>query len=101
MRVLQTWWRSLVWVSRDNPPHLVEAVMLGMALITLGLWWVQQTWTYIPLFSSYSIGAIALILVRETITPSHYARFNRVIALLALMLLLAGLGAYCTRVWPV
>lgn len=100
MRVLQGWWRSLVWVSRDNPPQVVEAVMLLMALLTLGLWWFQPTWAYIPLFSSYSVGAIALMLVRETINPSYYARLNRVIAIAALVLLLLGLGAYCTHVLP-
>jgi multisubunit Na+/H+ antiporter MnhE subunit len=83
--------------GRYNPPQLVEAAMLALAAGVFLLWWLRQDWPYLVLYFSYVIGAIASILVRETIAPSPHSRPIRFTALLSLIVLLSGVGFYTLR----
>jgi multisubunit Na+/H+ antiporter MnhE subunit len=96
MRNLQTWWAVVVFTSRYSPPRLVEAVMLLLAIFLCLIWCFVQKWPYLILCLSYILGAIALILARETVTPSAQTHKIRTTAMLSLVVLLVSLGLYLT-----
>ncbi|EKQ68172.1 hypothetical protein OsccyDRAFT_2691 [Leptolyngbyaceae cyanobacterium JSC-12] len=98
MRQLGDWWNGIVDSSWTTPPRVVEATMLFLALIVLGVWWIRQEWQYLVLTLSYILGAIASILARETVAPSIHACTVRLAALISLVALLSSAGVYAVRV---
>lgn len=97
MRHLRSWWYAFAALSRSNPPQLVEAIMLSLALIVFVFWWILQDWQYLVLYLSYILGAIASILVREIIRPSAETTRIRAMAIISLLLLLSGVSIYTSQ----
>ncbi len=101
MRRWRGWWRDLVLASQQNPPRLVESVMLVLAVILCAAWFVLQSWQLLFLWLSCIIGAIASILVREFMAPSPQTRQIRLAAIFSLALLLSLTSFYFDRAFHV
>jgi multisubunit Na+/H+ antiporter MnhE subunit len=97
MRQWQRWQQNLALVCRQNPPQLVESVMLLLGLILCPVWMVLQSWQYLVLCLSYIVGAIASILVREWLAPSPFTHQIRFTALFSLGLLVSVVSFYLVR----
>ncbi|QZZ21418.1 hypothetical protein J5X98_02760 [Leptothermofonsia sichuanensis E412] len=98
MRLWQRWQHNLMAVWHQNPPQLVEGVMLLLSLILCFAWLILQNWQYLVLCLSYIIGAIASILAREWVSPSPWTHQVRLTALVSLGLLLSGVSFYVVSV---
>lgn len=97
MRRLRFWWLGIVLVSRYNPPQVVAATMLLLAMILCVVWWVNQGWPYLALCLSYILGAIAAILASEAVAPSPQTHRVRLTAVASLIVLLSAAGFYLVR----
>jgi hypothetical protein len=98
MRRLQFWWYGILLVSRFNPPQVVAAVMLMLALGLCVTWWVTQGWPYLTLCISYIVGAITAILASEMVAPSPQTHQVRLTAIGSLVVLLSAASFYLVRV---
>lgn len=85
MRPWRVWWQNLLWISRQDPPHLVEGMMGILGIILLFVWIWQQRWPYLILSLSYVTGMASMLFVRELIAPTSQQRLAQVIALLTIM----------------
>ncbi len=94
MRRLQFWWYGILLVSRYNPPQIVAATMLTLAMILCGVWWIDPKWPYLTLFVSYIWGAIAITLAGEIVSPSPQTHQVRLIAVACLIVLLSAASFY-------
>lgn len=94
MRRLRLWWQTLSLSGQYSPPHLVEAIMLALAMGLCGVWYWQQQAPYLILCISYILGAIASIMAREWTAPSPQTDSIRFVVGSCLMLLLVCLGLY-------
>lgn len=98
MRGLGFFWYNLSRLGQQSPPQLIEAVMLLLAMPLSLIWYLLHSWPYLVLSLSYIVGAIASILVRESISPSSHSQTVRMTAILSLLLLLSGVGLYLAKV---
>lgn len=97
MRRLRLWWQTLSRSGQYSPPHLVEAIMLALAMALCGVWYWRQQAPYLILCISYILGAIASIMAREWIAPSPQTHRIRLVVGSCLMLLLICVGLYWGR----
>lgn len=97
MRRLQSWWLGIVLVCRYNPPQVVAATKLLLAMILCIVWWVNQEWPYLTLCLSYILGAIAAILASEVVAPSPQTHRVRLTAIVSLVVLLSAASVYLVR----
>ncbi len=97
MRQWQFWWHSVTLASRQCPPRFVEAVMLVLAAMFCAVWFVSPQWYYLVLVLSYITGAIASILVRESIAPSSHTQQVRLTAVLSFVLFLSLTSLYVAK----
>lgn len=92
------WLQTLVLAGQENPPRLVEILMLFLALVLLAFlfffWQDPHQRPYLVLSLSYGIGASASLLVRETFSHPPRLRFTRVGAISAIALLLLTVGLW-------
>lgn len=98
MRGLSFFWYGLWQLGQQSPPQLIEAVMLLLAIPLSLIWYLLHSWPCLVLSLSYIVGAIASILVRESISPSSHSQSVRMTAILSLLLLLSGVGLYLAKV---
>ncbi|MFM7449557.1 MAG: hypothetical protein ACKO24_13290 [Leptolyngbyaceae cyanobacterium] len=97
MRGLNVFWSGLWLLGQQSPPQLIEAVMLLLAIPLSLIWYLLHSWPCLVLSLSYIVGAIASILVRESISPSSHSQTVRMTAILSLLLLLSGVGLYLAK----
>ncbi len=71
--------------------------MLLLALAFCGAWFLTQNLFYLILCLSYITGAIASILVRESVAPSAHTHQIRLTALFSLGLLIAVVSFYAAK----
>jgi hypothetical protein len=82
MRILNFWWRSLVFSTQYNPPEFVELMMTSLTMALLVSWEFTNAWPYLVLSSSLALGAAVSMWVRELIAPSPHPRVVKVLAVL-------------------
>lgn len=99
MRFWQRWYNNLQRACQQNPPRVVEAIMLILAIVLLLFliftWQGLEQWPYLILSLCYCLGASVSLLVREThcygqqpqVTPT--AVFMGAIALVLVVSLIA------------
>ncbi|MGV0023752.1 hypothetical protein [Phormidesmis priestleyi] len=80
MRHWRQFWHTLGLLGQYNPPQIVEAVMLMLAALLVMIWASERSVPYLLLSWIYTVGACALIVVRETVIPSAHAKLNQAIA---------------------
>lgn len=93
-RLVQFWSNTLIRSSQSNPPVFIEGLMLLLAMAFLPLWLFAQKWPYLLLCCSYILGASMSIFVRESILPSSQSHRNRILVLLASIVLLLAVCAW-------
>jgi hypothetical protein len=86
MRHWRQFWHTLSLLGQYNPPQIVEAVMLMLAALLVMVWASERSMPYLLLSWIYTVGACALIGVRETVIPSAHAKLNRTIATIIVFL---------------
>lgn len=70
MRFWQRWYNNFQQACQQNPPRVVEAIMLilaiGLLLFLIFTWQGLEQWPYLILSLCYCLGASVSLLVRET-----------------------------------
>ncbi len=99
MRFWQRWYNNFQQACQQNPPRVVEAIMLILAILLLLFliftWQGLEQWPYFILSLCYCLGASVSLLIREThgygrqpqVTPT--AVFMGAIVLILLVSLIA------------
>ncbi len=83
---VQRFWRSLCHLAEIDPPHLIEFVMLLLAIaITTLAWGGHLDWEFWVLGLSLGIGAAACCLVRELLMVGAPNPTRRLLAVLMLL----------------
>ncbi len=96
MRLWQFWWHTLVIYAQQNPPRLIELIMLVLAMFLLVVWSLIEQWPYLVLSLSFVVGSSVSILVREAIAPSHQPQLTQATAILLLMISMYGFADLVT-----
>ncbi len=99
MRLWQSQWRTLVALSQQNPPQVVETLMLLLAVVLLLVWTLLHSWPYLVLSLSYIVGASVSILVREAIAPSHRSWLARTSTILSICILVLSLYKFANLIF--
>jgi hypothetical protein len=80
-------WRSLQYAAEIDPYHLVEFVMLLLAIgLTSAAWALGLTWEYWVLGLSLAIGSAACCLVRESLLATPQGPVRKTLATMMLLL---------------
>lgn len=93
MRRWQYFWYTLGVVGQENPPQLIETLMLGLSMGLFVVWaFHTEALPFLLLGLIYTVGACASILVREWRIASTYPRPTLVAAVLLLLVSLYGVA---------
>ncbi|MBE9010373.1 hypothetical protein IQ250_09165 [Pseudanabaenaceae cyanobacterium LEGE 13415] len=90
MRQWRSFWRTIEFMSQENPPQVVETLMLALSMVLFSLWIAQSELAYLVLGLVLTVGACASILVREALIPAIRPRPTQVMATLLLLVSLYG-----------
>ncbi len=90
MQQWQGFWRTIAFVGQDNPPQLVETLMLALSMVLFTAWIMQLETAYLMLGLVFTVGACASILVREALIPAPRPRPTQVAATALLLVSLYG-----------
>lgn len=97
-KYMQQWhgfWRTVTFMGQDNPPQLVETLMLALSMVLFTVWMIQSANApsanaYLMLGLVFTVGACASILVREALIPATRPRPTQVAATALLLVSLYG-----------
>lgn len=90
MRRWRSFWNTIEFMSQDNPPQLVETLMLALSMVLFSVWIFNSELAYLLLGLVFTVGACASILVREALIPAVRPRPTQVMAALLLVVSLYG-----------
>ncbi|BAS55030.1 hypothetical protein NIES2135_57020 [Leptolyngbya boryana NIES-2135] len=90
MRQWRSFWHTIEFMSQDNPPQLVETLMLALSMLLFSVWIFNSELAYLLLGLVFTVGACASILVREALIPAVRPRPTQVMATLLLGVSLYG-----------
>ncbi len=92
MRQWRSFWQTIEFMSQENPPQLVETLMLSLSMVLFSVWIGQSDskLAYLLLGLVLTVGACASILVREALIPAIRPRPTQVMAALLLIVSLYG-----------
>lgn len=90
MRQWRSFWHTIEFMSQDNPPQLVETLMLALSMLLFSVWIFNSELAYLLLGLVFTVGACASILVREALSPAVRPRPTQVMATLLLGVSLYG-----------
>ena len=94
MRRWHNFWRTLVWVGQQNPPQVVEILMMSLTVLLFSLWLLSPDALYLVLGLVYAFGSGVSILVREARLLTRRPPLAQVatISLASLLLLISLYG---------
>jgi len=85
MRIWQSLWGNILFITQYNPPELIEHLMT-LSTIALGLWWsFFGGWPILVLSASFATGAGMSLGVREMSLPSPHRRLVGLISVAVLL----------------
>jgi hypothetical protein len=90
MRQWRSFWNAIEFMSQENPPQLVETLMLALSMVLFSIWIFNSELAYLLLGLVFTVGACASILVREALIPAVRPRPTQVMAALLLCVSLYG-----------
>lgn len=90
MRQWRSFWHTIEFMSQENPPQLIETLMLALSMVLFSVWMAQSELAYLLLGLVLTVGACASILVREALIPAIRPRPTQVMATLLLLVSLYG-----------
>lgn len=92
MRFWQRWYNNLQQACQQNPPRVVEAIMLILAILLLLFliltWQGLEQWPYLILSLCYCLGASVSLLVRETHRYGQRPQFTATAAFMGAIVLI-------------
>jgi hypothetical protein len=86
----RSFWNTIEFMSQENPPQLIETLMLALSMVLFSVWIAQSESAYLLLGLVLTVGACASILVRESLIPAIRPRPTQVMATLLLLVSLYG-----------
>jgi hypothetical protein len=94
MRGWQAFWRTIVFLGQENPPQLIEILMMSLTVVLFSFWLISPDSLYLVLGLVYAFGSGASILVRESRLVTNRPHFGQVatISLASLLLLISLYG---------
>ena len=94
MRRWQHYWRTLVFIGEQDPPQLVELLMMSLTIVLFSVWLFSPQAVYLILGLVYAFGAGVSIVVRESRFLTRRPNFTQVakISLASLLLLISLYG---------
>ncbi|MGG6268041.1 hypothetical protein ACQ4M3_15375 [Leptolyngbya sp. AN03gr2] len=90
MRQWRSFWYTIEFMSQENPPQLIETLMLALSMVLFSVWIAQSALAYLLLGLVLTVGACSSILVREALIPAIRPRPTQVMATLLLLVSLYG-----------
>lgn len=90
MRQWRSFWHTIEFMSQENPPQLIETLMLAQSMVLFMVWMAQSVSAYLLLGLVLTVGACTSILVREALIPAIRPRPTQVMATLLLLVSLYG-----------
>ncbi|GAP95712.1 hypothetical protein [Leptolyngbya sp. NIES-2104] len=90
MQQWRSFWHTIEFMSLENPPQLIETLMLALSMVLFSVWIAQSELAYLLLGLVLTVGACASILVREALIPAIRPRPTQVMATLLLLVSLYG-----------
>ena len=90
MRQWRSFWNTIEFMSQENPPQLVETLMLALSMVLFSVWIGHEKTAYLLLGLVLTVGACSSILVREALIPAIRPRPTQVMATLLLLVSLYG-----------
>ncbi|MEP0981911.1 hypothetical protein [Leptolyngbya sp. FACHB-17] len=99
MRQWRSFWHTIEFMSQENPPQLIETLMLALSMVLFSVWLIQSesaqsASAYLLLGLVLTVGACASILVREALIPAIRPRPTQVMATLLLLISLYGFADF-------
>lgn len=92
MRQWRSFWDTIEVMSQNNPPQLIETLMLVLSMVLFSIWIFHAALAYLLLGFVLTVGACASILVREALIPAVRPRPAQVMAALLLCVSLYGVA---------
>lgn len=99
MRQWRSFWHTIEFMSQENPPQLIETLMLALSMVLFSVWIGQERLAYLLLGLVLTVGACASILVREALIPAIRPRPTQVMAMLLLLVSLYGFADLLFAPW--
>jgi hypothetical protein len=90
MRQWQSFWHTIAFMGQENPPQLVETLMLTLSMVLCNVWIARQESAFLILGFAFIVGACSSILVREALLPAAHPRPTQVAATALLLISLYG-----------
>ena len=90
MRQWRSFCQTIEFMSQENPPQLIETLMLALSMVMFSIWIGQSELAYLLLGLVLTMGACTSILVREAFFPAVRPRPTQVMAALLLVVSLYG-----------
>lgn len=90
MRQWQSFWHTIAFMGQENPPQLVETLMLALSMVLFSLWIARPELAFLILGLAFTVGACSSILVREALLPAVRPRPTQVAATALLLISLYG-----------
>ncbi|MBW4443999.1 MAG: hypothetical protein KME10_22800 [Plectolyngbya sp. WJT66-NPBG17] len=90
MRRWRSFWHTIEFMSQENPPQLIETLMLALSMVLFSVWIGQEQLAFLLLGLVLTVGACASILVREALIPAIRPRPTQVMATLLMLVSLYG-----------
>ncbi|BAU11706.1 hypothetical protein LEP3755_22090 [Leptolyngbya sp. NIES-3755] len=90
MRQWRSFLHTIEFLSQENPPQLIETLMLALSMVLFSVWIAQSELAFLLLGLVLTVGACSSILVREALIPALRPRPTQVMATLLLLVSLYG-----------
>jgi hypothetical protein len=90
MQHWRSFWHTIAFMGQENPPQLIETLMLALSMVLFSFWIARLQIPYLLLGLVFTVGACSSILVRESFIPAIRPRPTQVAATALLLISLYG-----------
>jgi hypothetical protein len=87
----RSFWQTWTAIQQQDPPELVENLMMVAFIALLGIWLFDQREPYLLAGFSLTVGVYSSMLVRTSLRPNPRFRLTRQYAALGLLITLWGI----------
>lgn len=97
MQYWRSFWHTIAFMGQENPPQLVETLMLALSMVLFSVWIARSQEPYLLLGLVFTVGACSSILVREALIPAMRPRPTQIAATSLLLISLFGFADLLLR----
>ena len=90
MQQWRSFWHTITFMGQENPPQLIETLMLALSMVLFSVWMARSQDAYLMLGLVFTVGACSSILVREAFINSIHPRPTQIAATTLLVISLFG-----------